>query len=262
VTGVSVARRQVALVTGATAGIGAAFARRLARESYELILVARDADRLARNAQELIDAHGVTVETIVADLVDEAARATVEERLADRARPVDLLVNNAGMGLGKTFQEVAPDHLDYLLRLNVLSVVRLAKAAVGGMVERRSGAILNVSSVAGFFPYGTYSATKAFVTSFSQSLAIELDGTGVRVMALCPGFVRTEFHARAGIVRDEAPGWSWLKADDVVDAALRGWRGGQVVIIPDVRYKAVVAVGRRLPLGALSAVLRRSRRRR
>jgi short-subunit dehydrogenase len=254
--------RPVALVTGATSGIGAAFARRLARESYDLVLVARDAQRLARTARDLADAEGIAVETIVADLTDEAMRAAVEERLADPARPIDLLVNNAGIGLGKTFQEVTPEHLDYLLRLNVLAVARLAKAAVAGMVERRSGAILNVSSVAGFFPYGTYSATKAFVTSFSQSLAIELDGTGVHVVAPCPGFVRTEFHARAKIIRDEAPDWSWLDADEVVDAAMRGWRAGHVVIVPDVRYKAIVAVARRLPLGALSAALKRSRRRR
>ena len=255
-------RAGTALVTGATSGIGAAFARRLAREGYDLVIVARDEARLLGIARDLRDAERVEVEVLAADLTDDDARGAVEQRLADPERAVDVLINNAGIPIAKGFQVSSVEAEERLLRLNVLAVLRLAKAAMPGMVERGFGGIVNVSSIAGFFPYGTYSASKAWVTRFSESLSVELAGTGVRVVALCPGFTRTEFHARAGITRDEAPGWSWLAADDVVDAAWRGLRAGRTVVVPDMRYQALIAATRHLPMGAITTAVRATGRRR
>lgn len=237
-----------ALVTGATAGIGAAFARRLAREGYDLVLVARDGGRLQALAVELRADAGVNVEVLPADLTDPVALRRVEERLAHADCPVEVLVNSAGMGARHGFVPGGVDDEEQLLRLNVLAVLRLSKAAVGGMVERQRGAIVNLSSVAGFLPYGTYSASKAWVTSFSEALAVELASTGVRVVALCPGLVRTEFHERAGMDVSNLPSWAWLGADDVADVGWRAVAAGQVVVIPSRRYRALVELLRHLPL--------------
>lgn len=245
-----------AVVTGATAGIGAAFARRLARAGYDLVLVARDEAGLAAMAAELRAAEDVDVEVLPADLTDTVERGLVEDRLADASRPVEVLVNSAGMGSGSGFRRASADDEERLLRLNVLAVLRLSKSVVDGMVERQRGAIVNVSSVASFLPYGTYSASKAWVTRFSEALAVELAGTGVRVVALCPGLVRTEFHERAGMDVSHLPSWLWLDADEVADAGWRAVATGRVVVVPSRRYRAAVVLTRHLPPAAAAQAAR------
>jgi short-subunit dehydrogenase len=229
----------VALITGASAGIGAAFARALATEGYGLVLVARDAQRLAAAGEELAGRHGVPVSALPADLTTDAGCATVAERLADPDAPVELLVNNAGIGLKESFLKSDPDDLDRLLALNVLAVQRLTRAALPGMVERGRGDVINVSSVAGFTitPGSTYGPSKAWVTSFSESIGLAARRRGVRVMALCPGFTRTEFQQRAGIDPGRVPSWLWLSADEVARVGLRDLRRGRLVSVPDWRYK-------------------------
>lgn len=254
--------RPHALITGATAGIGAAFARRLAADGYDLTLVARDADRLTALAERLAHQHGGVVTPLPADLVTEPGVQAVAERLSRPDPAVDLLVNNAGMSLNRSFLESDPAAEERLLRLNVHAVMRLTHAVLPGMVQRRRGAIVNLSSVAGFaalMPGSTYSATKAWVTNFSESVGYAVRRHGVRVIALCPGYVRTEFHQRAGIDTSRIPGWLWLDADRVVADGLRALARGRTVRVYDWRYRAVVAAIRFAPRALVQAVARDTR---
>jgi hypothetical protein len=253
---------RTALVTGATAGIGAAFARRLAGDGYHLVLVARDGRRLASWAEELTRRYGVRVEALAADLSTASGTALVENRLRDREQQVNLLINNAGMSLHRPFVRSTTDEEMRLLGVNVHAVMRLTLAAVVGMIGRGHGAVINVSSVAGFgavMPGSTYSASKAWVTNFSESIGLSVRPYGVRVMALCPGYTRTEFHDRAGIDMSGTPSWLWLDADDVVREALRDLGRGRLVSVPDWRYKVAVAVLRHGPPALLRAVARDAR---
>jgi short-subunit dehydrogenase len=226
-----------ALITGPTAGIGRGFADALAARGLDLVLVARDEDRLIREAGRLSDAYGVSCELMVADL---SVRADVD-RVADRLRqsPVDVLVNNAGFGLRTPFAATEVEDEQRLLDVLVVAVMRLTHAALPGMVSRGRGSIINVSSVAGFIAGGTYSAAKSWVTVFSESLAEQQAGTGVRVVAVCPGFTHTEFHERAGIEMTSLPEWLWLDVDDVVDQALRDLARRRPVSIAGAPYKAL-----------------------
>ena len=241
-----------AVVTGASSGIGAAFTRRLAAEGSDLVLVARNAGRLQSAATELNRRYGVDVAALPADLATAGGCETVAARLVDPDRPVDLLVNNAGRGLPGTFWETPLADQEQLLRLNCLSVLRLTHAVLPGMVARGRGGIINVSSVAGFTPAarGTYSATKAWVTAFSETVGSQLPGTGVRVSALCPGLTRTEFHDRAGLDMSRVPAPFWLDADEVVAVGLADHRRGRVVSIPGMQWKAIVAASRVVPPAA------------
>jgi short-subunit dehydrogenase len=252
----------LALVTGATAGIGAAFARALAAQGYDLVLVARDGQRLAGLAGKLAAEHGGSAAVLGADLATPDGCALVERRLADPADPVDLLVNNAGMSSRSVLKATA-DELEQVLALNVRAVLRLTHAVLPAMVARGRGDIINVSSVAGFTPMAgsTYAASKAWVTNFSESVGLAVRRHGVRVLALCPGYTRTEFHQRAGVDPSPIPGWLWLSADDVAEAGLRDLRRGRLVSVPDLRYKVAVFGLRYTPRGLYQRAVGRTRRR-
>lgn len=242
------ATRTTSLVTGPTAGIGQEFARQLAARGHDLVLVARDKARLEELAEQLRSTYGVAVEVLPADLGDPAQLATVETRLADRERPIDLLVNNAGFGLKEKFLANSVEDEQRMQDVLVTAVLRLSHAALGPMAERGSGGVINVSSVAAFLPRGTYSAAKAWVNSFSAWAHQEYAGQGVRVMALCPGFVKTEFHERLGIDRrGSAPSYLWLEADFLVREALADFDSGKALSIPSKRYKAITTVARVVP---------------
>ena len=236
-----------ALVTGPTAGIGRSFARQLAEGGHDLVLVARDEARLAELAAELRSAHGVDVEVLAADLTDRTSLALVERRLADRDRPVDLLVNNAGFGLKGRFLDNDVEAEQAMLEVLVTAVLRLSHAALGAMAERGSGGIINVSSVAAFLPRGTYSAAKAWVNSFSEWAANEYRDRGVTVTSLCPGFTKTEFHERMGVGRGSAPDFMWLDADELVATALKDFAKGKTFSIPSAQYKAITTAARIIP---------------
>ena len=253
-------RVPTALVTGASSGLGAAFARRLADDGYGLVLVARDAARLTALAEDLSTSYGTTVQVLAADLTDPESRQTVVERLQVRPgpagedvpiqlRPVDLLVNNAGLANRADFWNASYELLRDELELNVVAVLALTHAVLPGLLERGAGGVINVASVAGMVPGrgSTYSAGKAWVISLSEGLSVGLAGTGVRVLALCPGFIRTEFHQRAGIDMSTAPSFVWLSADDVVDHGLRALAQDAVVSVPSLRYKVVVILVKLLP---------------
>lgn len=251
-----------ALVTGASSGIGAAFARRLAADGYGLVVVARGADRLNATAESLRAKYGVPVDVIAADLVTSSGRELVAARLQDAQRPIDVLVNNAGLSLNTPFLRSSIEAETRLLSLNVHAVMELTLAALPGMVERRQGKVINVSSVSGFgaaMPGSTYPASKAWVTNFSESVALSVARFGVRVMALCPGYVRTEFHQSAGINMSKTPGFLWLDADKLIDDAMRDLRRGKLVSVPTLKYKVVVFALRFLPRPLLQRVARDTR---
>jgi short-subunit dehydrogenase len=243
-----------ALVTGASSGIGEAFAHRLAAAGTDLVLVARRADVLERLAAELRAAHGITAEVVAADLATDLGVHAVAERVGD----VVLLVNNAGFGIAKRLAEVDGEAVADMIRLNVLALARLTHAAVPGMVARRRGAIVNVSSVAGFSPspsYASYNGTKAFVTMFTEALAIELRGSGVRVQVLCPGLTHTGFQDVAGETgTDGLPSFMWQEPDEVAAASLDALRGNKVVVTPGLPNKAFVTATSLAPRGVLRRV--------
>lgn len=246
-----------ALVTGASTGIGAAFARELAARGHDLVVVARDTERLDKLAPELSSQHGRNVEVLAADLTDSAQRAAVEARLADSDRPIDLLVNNAGIALGRRFARTTIEDQERLLDLHVRATLRLTHAALPGMIERGHGAVVNMSSIAAYVPQGSYNAAKAWVTLFSESLANETRRHGLRVMAVLPGFVRTELHERAGIRMSGTPGVLWLTPEQVVRGALRDLERGKVISVPTARYKVLAAFARTAPRRLVAAAVRR-----
>ncbi len=233
-------KRPVALVTGASSGIGAAFAARLAQDGYDLVVVARRRERLENLAQELEHKHGVNVEVLPADLSRRESLRAVEQRAAGEPA-LDLLVNNAGFGGYMPFVQLDPDRAEELINLQVLAVTRLTRAALPDMIARRRGAIINVSSRLAFSASiaspqlakrATYAATKAYINTFTQLLSSELEGTGVQVQALCPGVVVTEFHRNMGMDPSRFPPAITMKAEDIVAASLDGLKLGEVICVP------------------------------
>lgn len=245
--------RPVALITGPTSGLGAGFARRYARDGYDLVLVARDGARLERLAAELHDEAGTNVEVLPADLACAPDRAKVADRL--RAG-VQVLVNNAGFGTSGEFWTADLAQLQAQLDVNVTAVMELTHGALPSMVDAGSGTVINVASVAGLVPGrgSTYSASKAWVVSFSEGLSNGLGGTGVGVHALCPGFVHTEFHARAGIDMAGTPSFLWLQVEDVVRECLADAAAGKVVIVPGLQYKVLTTGSRMVPRNLVRAI--------
>jgi hypothetical protein len=238
-------------VTGASAGIGLAFAERLARDQYDLVIVARNLERLEAIAKRLREERGVSVEVMAADLSQPADLRRVEQRVAGDTT-LDLLVNNAGFGTQGRFAELDVDHEEQEIRLNVVALMRLTRAALPHMIQRGLGEIVHVSSMAGFYPgpfTATYGATKAYVTSFTESLSEELRGTGVRVQALCPGFTRTEFQERASIDVSQIPAFAWMSAEAVVEASLAGLARAEVIVVPGGVNKALHAGTALVPRG-------------
>ncbi|MDQ4492236.1 SDR family oxidoreductase [Sinomonas sp. ASV486] len=249
-----------ALITGASSGLGAEFARQLAAEGHDLVIVARHKDRLDAMARELTYRHGVDVEVLAADLTDALGLGTAVTRAKDPSRPVGILVNNAGHGLLHDFHNTPlPDEVSHL-RLHVEAALSLCHAVLPGMLARGEGRIINVASVAAFLPRGTYSAAKAWLVSFSRWANVHYRRSGVKVTALCPGFTRTEFHERMGMETRRYPGWTWLAADRVVRDGLRENLAGRSVSVPSAVYKAVVLASKVLPDRFLGGPARRPRR--
>jgi len=239
-----------ALVTGASSGIGAALCRLLAPEGVDLVVVARDRERLDKLAAELGSVGETEVEVLVADLADPADLRRVEDRLGDVARPVDLMVNNAGFGTYGPFASLGVDGEEREIAVNVTALVRLTHAALVPMLARGRGTVLNVGSVAGLQATpgnATYGATKAFVSSFGEALAGEVAGTGVTVTTVLPGFTRTEFQERASIGGRKIPGPLWQSAEDVAAEALAAARSGQAWHVTGRHNQALVAASALVP---------------
>ncbi|GAA1049215.1 SDR family NAD(P)-dependent oxidoreductase [Arthrobacter russicus] len=233
-----------ALITGATAGLGAEFAQQLAQTHTDLVLVARDQGKLDAKAARLRQEYGIEVETISADLLTEPGINAVAERLADAAAPVSILINNAGFGLVKSFeQNDLADEFDHL-QVHVKTPMALMHAALPGMLARRHGRIINVASVAGFIPRGTYGACKSWLISFSRWANVQYADRGVSVTAVCPGFVHTEFHQRMDASTAGIASWMWLDADQVVREGLKDSAGRKSVSIPSLKYKAMVLLSK------------------
>jgi short-subunit dehydrogenase len=243
-----------ALVTGGTSGIGLAFCRELAERGNDLVIVARHRARLENVSDELRARHSVNVEILAADLSKRAALRRVADRVADRDRPIDLLVNNAGFGTSRSF--LKGDLADEEALLDVLchAVLVLSHAGALSMKDRGRGAIINVSSVAGFVPMGTYGAAKAWCTAFTQSLAAELAGSGVSATALCPGFTHTEMHERAKVDMSRLPKVMWLEADQLVRECLDDVKAGKVLSVPGMQYKLFAGIAEVAPRALVRAI--------
>lgn len=272
------------MITGATSGIGREFARQLAEAGHSVVLVARDRERLERDAAQIQRDYGVAAEVLRADLgnrldvdwvcrrlavgtpaaagplqsgVDEAAALRGAARIAAVIEPVGLLVNAAGFGLGKPFLDDSLEREEFALDVMVRAVMATCHAAGRAMRDRRRGTIINVGSVAADSGMGTYSAHKAWVRAFSEGLAEELRPSGVGVTCMIPGLVRTEFHQRVGMDYGAAPEFAWGSAEEVVAETLTAARRGRVLVTPTLRYKAVSAAQRHLPRPLVRQVLRR-----
>jgi hypothetical protein len=249
--------RPLALITGASAGIGREFAVQLAARGYDLILVARDEERLAALAGALESEHGVASRIVRADLASDDDTDRVVGAIGELPR-LDLLVNNAGFGTRGTLAQAEPARQEEMVRVHVLAPLRLVQAALPGMIARGGGAIINVASVAAFLASPrnvNYCATKAYLVSMTEGLAAELRGTGVRAQALCPGFTHSEFHARMRSDKAAIPPFMWLAAPAVVRASLEALdAGGPVVTVPGAGYRLVIPLLRLVPRGLVGRV--------
>ena len=240
----SASTKPIALITGATAGIGAAFADLLASENHDLVIVARDLPRLNQRAEEWRSKFGVEVEVVQADLSRDEDIRRIELRLQNISRPIEVLINNAGFGINKSFTTSDMAEEIALLDVLVTAPMRLMHAVLPAMKDRDSGVIINVSSIAGWIAGGSYSAAKSYLTVLSESLHAELKATNVHVHALCPGFTRTEFHQRGKMKMGGVPNWFWLSAEQVVRDSWKAARAGKVLSIPGRQYKVISFISR------------------
>jgi short-subunit dehydrogenase len=243
-----------ALITGASSGIGLEFAWQLAAARHNLVLVARDENRLNQHADRLRSAAGITVEVLPADLSHQTHIRRVADRLAATEQPIGLLINNAGYGGPLGFLETPLTESERALTVMVRAVMELSHAAAGPMTERGRGAICNISSVAAYMASGTYSAAKAWVLAFTEGLAVELSGTGVTATAVLPGLTRTEFHQRAQLDYSRIPDIAWLNPSDIVTQALADIRRGIVVSTPSVRYGLLGQIAKHTPRWLIRAL--------
>jgi len=234
----------IALITGATAGIGAQYARLLAKEGFDLILVARNKNRLASTARSLNKEFGVKVEVLPADLTKPVQLEKVRKRLSDSKKPIEVLINNAGFGINKSFLVSDLSDEQGLLDVLVTAPMRLTHAVLPIMKERNSGTIVNVSSVASWIAGGSYSAAKSYLTVLTESLHTELRSTKVKISALCPGFTRTEFHERGRMKMNGLPNFMWLSAEKVVSKSWRDVNAGKVISIPGWQYLILSSISR------------------
>ena len=243
---------RTALITGASAGIGAEFARQLAAAGTALILVARRKEKLEALAAELTERHGVTIEVLPGDLMKDEDLKLVEGRIA-AAGALDLLVNDAGFGGTGPFSKTEVGRFLAMIQVHAAASVRLTRAALDGMISRRRGWIINVASIAAFSPLSgpVYSATKAFLVNFSENLQYELAGTEVRIQALCPGMTHTEFHEVIGMDKSRIPGFMWMSARDVVRISLRTLGRRKVICVPGWKNRLITAPLRCAPTAAL-----------
>lgn len=238
-----------AIVTGATAGIGASFAQLLAREGYDLLLIARDVERLNQRKGELSERYpGISVDVLGADLSTEEGMSAVEVEIKSG---LSVLINNAGFGINKSFTRSQIEHEKDLLSVLVTAPVRFTHTALahseGADVRERDLKIINVSSVASWIAGGTYSAAKSYLTVLSESLHTELAGSKVKVMALCPGFTRTEFHQRGRMRMSGLPNFLWMSADEVSEIAWRDLHAGKAISVPGWHYKIISGIARFAP---------------
>jgi short-subunit dehydrogenase len=234
----------IALITGATAGIGAQYARLLAKEGFDLILVARNKNRLASTAKSLNKEFGVKVEVLPADLTKPVQLEKVRKRLSDSRKPIEVLINNAGFGINQSFLVSDLSDEQGLLDVLVTAPMRLTHAVLPIMKERNSGTIVNVSSVASWIAGGSYSAAKSYLTVLTESLHTELRSTKVKISALCPGFTRTEFHERGRMKMNGLPNFMWLSAEKVVSKSWRDVNAGKVISIPGWQYLILSSISR------------------
>ncbi len=259
--------KRTALITGASSGIGAAFARQTAARGYDVILVARREERLAALSAELRQRHGVGTEPLAANLADPAGVARVEARIAELGA-LDLLVNGAGFGTTGRFTRVDMARQLEMIQLHVVGAVRLSRAALPAMADRGRGAIVNVASMVAFLPLPgnvTYAGTKAFLVAFSRALQEELKGTGVRIQALCPGFTYSEFHDTAEYAhfsRKRIAGVLWMTADDVVASSLKALDRGGGICIPGLVNRLLVTLGQNRVLAPMMMGMLVQKRRR
>ncbi len=249
--------QNVALITGASSGIGEAFAHRLAAKGHNVALVARRADRLEKLAADIEKESHVKAVAIAEDLTKKSGRKKVEDAVLDQGLNVDWLVNNAGFGTYGNFHELPVDHEVDEIRLNCEALVELTGRFLPAMVDEGRGTVINVASVAGFAPgptMATYCATKAFVKSFSEAIASELRDTGVNVLCVCPGFTRTEFQEAAHVNPTQVPEFAWMTAEEVVDQAIDSV-GKRTVLVNGVLNGVTASVVRLLPTGIAARVV-------
>ena len=230
------------MVTGATAGIGESFTRVLAREGFNIVLVARDLERMKERAATLESQFNIQTTIVQADLATDDGCAKVEKYITDNQ--IEVLINNAGFGINKAFSMSELNSEQQLLDVLVRTPMRLMHTVIPQMKARNSGSIVNVSSVAGWIAGGTYSAAKSYLTVLSESLHTELRGTGIKISALCPGFTRTEFHERGRMRMNGLPNFMWLSADRVVSQAWKENQNGKVLSVPGWQYLILSTVSR------------------